>query len=155
MAVKIIVYLPRDKDIDKPQIVFLSLIGNDVCNGRYPTEPNFTTEEEFRTKTLQTLDHLGQFFKIPTDQIMTVILKTKKDKILPSGSHVIMTGLADGRVLWDFMSQRIHPLGEYRSDVTYEDVYEYLNCLQISPCHGWFFFGLKLDITLTSETHNR
>ena len=139
MAVKIIVYLPRDKDIDKPQIVFLSLIGNDVCNGRYPTEPNFTTEEEFRTKTLQTLDHLGQFFKIPTDQIMTVILKTKKDKILPSGSHVIMTGLADGRVLWDFMSQRIHPLGEYRSDVTYEDVYEYLNCLQISPCHGWFF----------------
>ena len=51
-----------------------------------------------------------------------------------------MTGLADGRVLWDFMSQRIHPLGEYRSDVTYEDVYEYLNCLQISPCHGWFFW---------------
>ena len=50
-----------EKDIDKPQIVFLSLIGNDVCNGRYPTEPNFTTEEEFRTKTLQTLDHLGQF----------------------------------------------------------------------------------------------
>ena len=136
MAVKIIVYLPRDKDIDKPQIVFLSLIGNDVCNGRYPTEPNFTTEEEFRTKTLQTLDHLGQFFKIPRDQIMKIFLKTKKDKILPSGSHVIMTGLADGRVLWDFMSQRIHPLGEYRSDVTYEDVYEYLNCLQISPCHG-------------------
>ena len=67
-------------------------------------------------------------------------MKTKKDKILPSGSHVIMTGLADGRVLWDFMSERIHPLGEYRSDVTYEDVYEYLNCLQISPCHGWFFF---------------
>ena len=78
LAVKIIVYLPRDKDIDKPQIVFLSLIGNDVCNGRYPTEPNFTTEEEFRTKTLQTLDHLGQFFKIPRDQIMKIFLKTKK-----------------------------------------------------------------------------
>lgn len=76
--VKIIVYLPRDKDIDKPQIVFLSLIGNDVCNGRYPTEPNFTTEEEFRTKTLQTLDHLGQFLKIPRDQIMKIFLKTKK-----------------------------------------------------------------------------
>ena len=78
LAVKIIVYLPRDKDIDKPQIVFLSLIGNDVCNGRYPTEPNFTTEEEFRTKTLQTLDHLGQIFKIPRDQIMTIFLRTKK-----------------------------------------------------------------------------
>ena len=59
LATTIVVYLPRDKDIDKPQIVFLSLIGNDVCNGRYPTEPHFTTEEEFRTKTLQTLDHLG------------------------------------------------------------------------------------------------
>ena len=77
LAVKIIVYLPRDKDIDKPQIVFLSLIGNDVCNGRYPTEPNFTTEEEFRTKTLQTLDHLGQFLKIPRDRIMKIFLKTK------------------------------------------------------------------------------
>ena len=54
------IYLPHDKDIDKPQIVFLSLIGNDVCNGRYPTEPHFTTDEEFRTKTLQTLDHLGE-----------------------------------------------------------------------------------------------
>ena len=63
-------------------------------------------------------------------------LETQEDKILPSGSHVIMTGLADGRVLWDFMSQRIHPLGEYRSDVTYENVYEYLNCLETSPCHG-------------------
>ena len=72
LAVKIIVYLPRDKDIDKPQIVFLSLIGNDVCNGRYPTEPNFTTEEEFRAKTLQTLDHLGQLLKIPRNQIMTI-----------------------------------------------------------------------------------
>ena len=55
-----------------------------------------------------------------------------------------MTGLADGRVLWDFMSQKIHPLGEYRSDVTYENVYEYLNCLEISPCHGKPYYYIDL-----------
>ena len=32
---------------------------------------------------------------------------------------------------------RIHPLGSLNSDVRYEDLYAYLNCLEISPCRGW------------------
>lgn len=32
---------------------------------------------------------------------------------------------------------RIHPLGALNSDVRYEDLYAYLNCLEVSPCRGW------------------
>ena len=32
---------------------------------------------------------------------------------------------------------RIHPLGVLNSDVQYKDLYDYLNCLEISPCTGW------------------
>lgn len=84
---KMVKGLSRKQDMDKPQIVFLSLVGNDVCNGRYPTEPHMTTEETYREKTKETLAYL--------------------DTILPKGSNVILTGLADGRVLWDTMSDRI------------------------------------------------
>ena len=110
-----IVKLSRRQDYDKPQIVFLSLVGNDVCNGHYPTESHMTTVERYTEKTRETLAYL--------------------DTILPAGSNNY-DWFVDGRVLWDNMAHRIHPLGEYHND-TYEDVYEYLNCLQISPCHGW------------------
>lgn len=59
------------------------------------------------------------------------------DTQLPMGSHVILMGLADGLILYESMAERIYPLGELRQDVTYGDVYDYLNCLQISPCYGW------------------
>lgn len=52
------------------------------------------------------------------------------DTILPYGSTVILTGLADGGVLWDLLKGRMHPLGEYRNDVDYPAIYEYLNCLE-------------------------
>ena len=84
---KMVKGLSRKQDMDKPQIVFLSLVGNDVCNGHYPTEPHMTTEKTYREKTKETLAYL--------------------DTILPKGSNVILTGLADGRVLWDTMSDRI------------------------------------------------
>ena len=63
----------------------------------------------------------------------------------------MMINLADGRVLWDNMANRIHPLGEYRQDLTYEQLYEYLNCLQVSPCHGW----LTSDSDLRDFTSER
>ena len=76
-----------------------------------------TTEEEFRKKITEILEHL--------------------DTTLPKGSNLIMTGLADGSILWDLLDGRIHPLGHFRQDVEYGDIYGYLNCLQVSPCHGW------------------
>jgi len=54
------------------------------------------------------------------------------DTILPNGSHVVFIGLADGRLLWDTLWNRTHPLG-----VTYESMYNYLNCLGINPCWVW------------------
>lgn len=36
------------------------------------------------------------------------------DSRLPNGSHVILTGLVDGRFLWDNLHDRYHPLGKYK-----------------------------------------
>jgi len=57
---------------------------------------------------------------------------TYLDTVLPLGSHIVLLGLADGRTLWDALYNRTHPLG-----VTYETVYNFLNCLYISPCWVW------------------
>jgi len=116
MADKIVKGLSR-KTSDNRMVVFLSLIGNDVCNGRFPTENSFTSAETFEEKTVETLDYLNT--------------------ILPEGSTVVMTGLANGSVLWDLMNEKMHPLGEYRNNMGYPEIYEYLECLQISPCNGW------------------
>src|SRR3990167_6001961 len=88
----------------------------DVCNP-HPGFSHMTTPEEFYTNVVTAMNYL--------------------DTQLPMGSHVIFMGLADGLVLWDAMNARIHPIGELRQDVTYADLYDYLNCLEISPCWGW------------------
>lgn len=109
--------LSRRRPFDKPQIVFLSLIGNDVCNGHMDTIADMTTPTEFRENTMVTLQYL--------------------DSVLPKNSSVLITGLADGRVLWDLLSKRYHPIGQLNRDVTYTDLYSFLNCLEVSPCTGW------------------
>jgi len=35
------------------------------------------------------------------------------------------------------MHNRIHPIGSTNQDVTYSTFYDYLNCLEVSPCAGW------------------
>lgn len=52
--------------------------------------------------------------------------------MVPAGSHMVVTGLVDGRVLYNCLANRLQPIG-----VTYEVFYNYLNCLVISPCSGW------------------
>lgn len=54
------------------------------------------------------------------------------DTTVPSGSHLFILGLAEGDILYDYLHDDIHPLG-----VTYKTVYDFLNCLKISPCWGW------------------
>jgi acyloxyacyl hydrolase len=54
------------------------------------------------------------------------------DTTVPSGSHLLVLGLADGDVLYDNLHDDIHPL-----NVTYSTIYDFLNCLNISPCWGW------------------
>lgn len=118
----IIYSMARNQTIDNPALVFYALIGNDVCHGENTTSV-FTTPAQFETNVLAALSYL--------------------DTVLPSGSHVVFVGLVDGRVLWDTMHARIHPLG-----CTYEELYDFLNCLQISPCWGW----LNSNGTVRNET---
>ncbi|KAJ8302428.1 hypothetical protein KUTeg_018824 [Tegillarca granosa] len=110
MADTIVKSLYRNITTDYPLIIFLALIGNDVCNGHPDTFAHMTTPEEMRNNTLRTLNYL--------------------DTTLPKGSHVFLVGLADGRTLYNSLHNRIHPLGSLRNDITYTDFYDYLNCLE-------------------------
>lgn len=108
--------LARNQKYDHPLLATYALIGNDVCNGHFGTS-HMTTPPEFYANVVGALNYL--------------------DTVLPPGSHVTFMGLVDGRILYDSMATRIHPIGSTNKDVTYSNFYDYLNCLQISPCFGW------------------
>ncbi|XP_008061457.1 acyloxyacyl hydrolase isoform X2 [Carlito syrichta] len=127
---KFIESLSRNQLLDQPAIVIYAMIGNDVCNGKADPVPEMTTPEKLYSKVMQTLKYLNSH--------------------LPKGSHVIFYGLPDGNFLWDNLHNRYHPLGQLNKDVTYAQLYSFLNCLQVSPCHGWMSSNKTLR-TLTSE----
>jgi len=54
------------------------------------------------------------------------------DNTLPKGSHVVVYGLANGLILFDTLHNHTHPI-----NVTYESFYDFLNCVEVSPCWGW------------------
>jgi len=114
-------------DTDQPAIVFLALIGNDVCNGHAGYD-SMTTPEAFERNVLSTLAYL--------------------DEHLAAGSHVMTIGLVDGRVLYNAMHAREHPIG---AGVTYSDFYDALNCWETNPCWGW----LNTDATARDKTTAR
>ncbi|XP_034985434.2 acyloxyacyl hydrolase [Zootoca vivipara] len=122
--------LARSQQFDKPAFVIFSMIGNDVCNGYPDTVEHMTRPEQMRTNVMQALQYLNG--------------------LLPKGSHVLLTGLADGRFLWDNLHDRFHPLGQLNKDVTYEHFYSFLSCLQSAPCVGWMSANATLR-NLTSE----
>ncbi|KAM9971761.1 hypothetical protein ACTFIW_011744 [Dictyostelium discoideum] len=121
----IIQTINRNQNTDKPVLLFLELIGNDVCSGHHDYD-SMATVEEFGENILTILNYL--------------------ETTLPKGSHVVFVGLADGRVLWDSLWNRTHPLG-----CTYEEVYDFLNCIQVSPCWGW----MNPNETIRDYTSNR
>ena len=108
--------IARRPDTDHPLFINLALLGNDVCNSHLDTD-HMTTPEEFYQNNMATLQYL--------------------DTRVPAGSVVVAFGLVDGRVLYESLHNRIHPLGSFRNDVTYAQFYEFLNCVQVSPCAGW------------------
>ena len=116
MADSIVESLARDGVKDNPVFLLFALIGNDVCNGHHDSS-HMTTPTEFYQKNLQTFRYVDS-------------------KVAP-GSVLLATGLVDGRFLYDTLHNRTHPLGSLHNDVTYAAVYDYLNCLDISPCFGW------------------
>lgn len=122
--------LSRNPLLDHPAIVIYAMIGNDVCNWKSDPVPEMTTPEQFYSKVMETLKYLNAR--------------------LPNGSHVILYGLPDGTFLWDHLHSRYHPLGQLNRDVTYGQLYAFLSCLQVSPCHGWMSANKTLR-TLTSQ----
>jgi len=103
--------LNRNQTIDYPLLVFYALIGNDVCSPHHSLS-SMTTPSEFYQNIMKSLTFLEQQ--------------------LPIGSHVVFIGLVDGRVLWNGLHNKTHPIG-----VTYARVYEFLNCLESNPCWVW------------------
>jgi len=73
------------------------------------------------------------------------------DDVLPPESHVILMGLVDGSLMYNTMSKRFHPLGELRSDLTYDNMYTWFNCMKIGPCRGW----MNADGTERRQTTKR
>ncbi|XP_062972164.1 acyloxyacyl hydrolase [Elgaria multicarinata webbii] len=120
--------LARNQQFDKPAIVIFAMVGNDVCNGQRDTVKAMTRPAEMRSNVNQTLNYL--------------------DNHLPKGSHVILVGLADGRFLWENLHNRYFPLGQLNKDVTYEQYYSFLSCLQVNSCNGWMSSnGTLRDLT--------
>nr|CCC93635.1 putative GPI inositol deacylase precursor [Trypanosoma congolense IL3000] len=97
----------------KPAYVFFSMIGNDVCI----PPPNFFTPEHY--------------YQSVSDAVK------EADNFLPRGSYVIIVPIADARLVIESVVDRIHPIGKLNNDVTYGNLYDYLNCLKASPCWGW------------------
>lgn len=100
----------------KPIMMFFSMIGNDVCGHEHNFD-SMTTPEEY------------------LQNVKSAIYQV--DDMVPSGSKIILVPLVDGRILYNEMADRIHPVGKTNNDVTYKDLYDYLNCLDSSPCWGW------------------
>ncbi|XP_065843425.1 acyloxyacyl hydrolase-like [Oscarella lobularis] len=123
----------RRSIFDKPALVILATIGNDVCNGHVTdTLAHMTTPEDM------------------TFYAKNVLLQLNDDR-LRKGSHVIIIGTADGRLLYDQLHARYYPLGKLRRDVTYSDFYEWLTCLHENPCIGY----LSSNETLRNLTYQR
>jgi len=117
--------MARRAQVDQPALVWLSLIGNDVCNG-HPGTDHMTTPEQFRESAMDSLNAL--------------------DATLPPGSYVVSLALVQGELLYDTMHNHQHPLGP-----SYKDVYDWLICMEESPCMGW----LNSNQTARQETTRR
>jgi len=110
-SMKLVDSMGRDQTVDQPALVWLALIGNDVCNG-HPGFDHMTTPDDFYTHAMETLNAI--------------------DTIVPKGSHVVALALFDGELLYDTMHALQHPVG-----TTYEAFYDLMNCEEENPCWGW------------------
>lgn len=71
--------IARDPDHDFPLMIFWELVGNDVCNGHGPD--HMTKPAAFRENIIKLWDKLNT--------------------LVPKGSHMVVTGVVDGRVLYE------------------------------------------------------
>ena len=111
-----------DRENDAPVTLWLSLIGNDVCK----SDTNYTSVDEFYNDAVATL--------------------TRLDQMLPKGSVVVSLALFNGEILYDTTHAQTHPLG-----TTYSSVYDWMICLQVTPCYGWL--NSNADIRKQTSAH--
>jgi acyloxyacyl hydrolase len=111
-----------DRENDAPVTLWLSLIGNDVCK----SDTNYTPVDEFYSDAVATL--------------------TRLDQMLPKGSVVVSLALFNGEILYDTTHAQTHPLG-----TTYAAVYDWMICLQVTPCYGWL--NSNADIRRQTSAH--
>jgi len=122
-----IVKLARHEGNDYPVLMFLELIGNDVCNHRQDFSP-MTTPEAFRVNILKILNYL--------------------DSVVPAGSHLVVLGVANGSKIYEAVEKKMHPAG-----ISYSQFYDYQNCLGSSLCWGWLNTNETVR-TLTTQRAN-
>jgi len=119
--------LSRNSTLDHPMVMILELIGNDVCGAAHNLS-QATPPAVFKQNIMKIL--------------------TELDKRLPFGSHVVIVGLADGRLLYDVLHNKPHPIG---GGVTYADLYTFLNCVYCNPCWGWL--NTNSDVRNATSAH--
>jgi len=102
---------------NKPALVTIAYIGNDICQ---KSLDDMTTPEEFEKKLIEGLNKL--------------------DNVLAPGSKVLVFGLVDGSILYDFMGHLEHPIG---NNVTYSQFYDFLSCSGVNPCNTWLTSNAK------------
>jgi hypothetical protein len=110
-SMQLVKAMARDQQNDHPLLVWLALIGNDICNG-HPTFDTMTEPDEFYEKAMETLNAL--------------------DNVVPAGSYVVALRLFNGELLYDTMHNHVHPIG-----TKYQQAYDFMNCLEENPCWGW------------------
>jgi len=123
-ALESIKALARNQTEDFPLLIFLELIGNDVC-GHQQDFAHMTAPDDFRENIKNLLDGI--------------------DAIVPPGSHLVAIGLVNGSMIYEGVKNRTHPVG-----VSYDDFYDYQNCLDSSFCWGW----LNTNKTVRDTTTN-
>lgn len=120
--------MARDRDLDQPVLLWLAMIGNDVCNGHAGFD-HMTTPDEFYESAVKSL--------------------TLLDEVLPAGSHVISLALFDGELLYATMHKQQHPVGS-----SYEAIYDFMNCEEENPCWGWLNSDREVRLNTTKISNS-
>ncbi|KAJ8870455.1 hypothetical protein PR048_029477 [Dryococelus australis] len=111
--------LARNKNIDKPLLIFYAVLGIDVCNEikmkacavHVKKETGFILLEYTimpDCRFSNTFDHMTKpaTFRKNVHNALKLL-----DVRVPVDSHVVLLGLVDGGMIFDIMADRLHPIG--------------------------------------------
>ncbi|GAB6019996.1 hypothetical protein CHUAL_002746 [Chamberlinius hualienensis] len=120
--------MSRDEGRDKPAIVIYAEFGNDICGSDTGAIDDMTPVQVFHDSVVETLNYM--------------------DTRLPFNSHVFLVGLVNGSYLYSIVRGHIHPIGEIKNDVSYDQIYDYFGCMQV-VCPAWTNVNITEQTTAT------